>query len=141
LKGNPNLFLMLCGHVSPPEGQRQDTFNGRTVYSLLSDYQTRVNGGNGWLRIMEFSPANNVIRVKTYSPWLNQFETDADSQFNLNYDMQGITQIGTNTNVPSGTNTTVTWSNLTPGTQYEWYVTVSDGHVTTTSPKWQFTTP
>jgi hypothetical protein len=141
LKGNPNLFLMLCGHVSPPEGQRQDTFNGRTVYSLLSDYQSRVNGGNGWLRIMEFSPANNVIRVKTYSPWLNQFETDADSQFNLSYDMQGFTQIGTNTNVPSGTSSTITWSNLAPGGQYEWYVTVNDGDVTTTSPKWQFTTP
>jgi hypothetical protein len=132
---------MLSGHVTPGEGQRQDIFNSRTVYSLLSDYQSRTNGGNGWLRIMEFSPANNQIRVKTYSPWLNQFETDADSQFTLSYDMQGFVQIGRNTNVSSGTSSTITWSNLSPGTQYEWYVTVNDGENTTTSPKWQFTTP
>ena len=87
LKNNPNLFLMLSGHVSPPEGQRTDTFNGHTVWSVLSDYQSRAGGGNGWLRLYEFSPSNNVIHVKTYSPWLNQFETDADSQFDIPYTM------------------------------------------------------
>jgi len=86
LKGNPNLFLMLSGHVSG-EGQRQDTFNGRTVTTIEADYQGRTNGGNGWLRIMEFSPANNQIRVFTYSPYLNQFETDSNSQFTISYFM------------------------------------------------------
>jgi uncharacterized repeat protein (TIGR02543 family) len=143
LRGNPNLFLMLSGHVSPPEGQRQDVFNGNTVNSLLSDYQGRTNGGNGWLRIMEFSPANNEIRVKTYSPTLDQFETDADSQFTLSYNMQGgsgFVPIATNNNVTSGTNTTTTWANLNGGTEYEWFVTVSDGISTTTGPTWRFTT-
>ena len=87
LKGNPNLFLMLCGH-NHTEGKRQDTYNGNTVNTLLADYQDRTNGGNGWLRIMEFSPDNNEIYVKTYSPWLDQWETDADSQFTLSYEMQ-----------------------------------------------------
>ena len=86
LKGNGNLFLMLAGHRHG-EGRRTDIFNGNTVHTLLSDYQERANGGDGWLRIMEFSPANNQIRVRTYSPWLNQFETDADSEFTLSYDM------------------------------------------------------
>ncbi|MBK7950889.1 MAG: hypothetical protein IPK00_19555 [Deltaproteobacteria bacterium] len=49
LKGNPNLFMMLSGHVCS-EGRRQDTFDGRTVYSMLSDYQCDPAGGNGWLR-------------------------------------------------------------------------------------------
>ena len=82
---------MLCGHVTPPEGRRSDTFNGRTVHTVLSDYQGRTNGGNGWLRLCEFSPANNVIRVRRTRPWLNQFEADADSssQFTLPYDMSG----------------------------------------------------
>src|SRR6266536_2853210 len=144
LKGNSNLFLMLSGHVSPPEGQRQDTFNGHTITSLMSDYQGRAHGGDGWLRIMEFSPANNQIWVKTYSPTLNQFETDADSQFTLNYDMQGNTTpfavIGTNVNVPSGSSTSTTWSGLSANTEYEWYVTVSDGQTTTTGSTWTFTT-
>lgn len=86
LKGNANLFLMLAGH-RPEEGRRTDIFNGNTVHTLMSDYQGRANGGDGWLRIMEFSPANNQIRVRTYSPTLNQFETDANSQFTLSYDM------------------------------------------------------
>ena len=77
---------MLAGHRHG-EGRRTDIFNGNTVHTLLSDYQGRANGGDGWLRILEFSPANNQIRVRTYSPSLNQFETDADSEFTLSYDM------------------------------------------------------
>jgi hypothetical protein len=144
LKGNPNLFLMLSGHVTPPEGQRKDVFNGNIVYTLLSDYQSRTNGGNGWLRLMEFSPANNQIRVKTYSPWLNQFETDSSSQFTLSYNMQqgpnNFTLIGSSSNIPSGSGTAATWANLSPNARYDWYVTVSDGTNTTTGPVWRFTT-
>ena len=88
LKGNANLFLLLGGHVSG-EGIRQDTYLGHTVWSLLSDYQSRTHGGDGWLRIMEFSPANNLARVYTYSPTLARFETDTDSQFSFSYDMGG----------------------------------------------------
>jgi hypothetical protein len=86
LRGNANLFLMLSGHRHG-EGRRTDTLNGNAVHTLISDFQERANGGDGWLRILEFSPANNQIRVRTYSPTLNRFETDADSQFTLAYDM------------------------------------------------------
>ena len=41
LKDNPNLFLMLGGHVAG-EGRRSDTFQGRTVYTALQDYQAPV---------------------------------------------------------------------------------------------------
>ena len=145
LKSHANLFLMLGGHV-PGEGRRQDTFSGHTVYTLLSDYQGRTNGGNGWLRIMQFSPANNVIRVRTYSPWLSQYEADADSssQFTLFYDMSGAAGyqlIGTVTDVPSGSHATLSWPGLAAGTQYEWYATVSDGTATTPEgTTWKFTT-
>lgn len=142
LKNRPNFFLLLGGHIHG-EGRRQDIFQGRTVWSILADYQSRPNGGNGLLRIMTFSPANNTISVKTYSPTLGQFETDYDSQFTISYDMSGsqpFQLIGTNTNVPSGTNTSVNWPGLTTGTEYEWYATVSDGNITTTGPVWSFTT-
>jgi len=142
LKDRPNLFMLLGGHVHT-EGRRRDTFEGRTVHSILSDYQSRPNGGNGLLRIMTFSPANNTISVKTYSPSLAQFETDFDSQFTLSYDMSGAPPfqlIGTNTNVPSGTNTSINWPGLITGTEYEWYATVSDGNITTTGAVSSFTT-
>jgi hypothetical protein len=144
LKAHSNLFLMLCGHV-PGEGRRQDSFNGRTIYSVLSDYQSRANGGTGWLRLMQFSPANNVIRVRTYSPWLDQFEADADSssQFTLPYDMSGAGSsfqlVGT-VKVPAGATASVAWPGLSGLTAYEWYATSNDGLVTTSGPSWSFTT-
>ena len=87
LKRNANLFLMLTGHVPCQEGIRQDTFQGNTITTLLSNYQERANGGNGWLRIYQFSPSNNEIRARTYSPWLQAYESDADSEFAINYNM------------------------------------------------------
>jgi len=143
LKTNANLFLMLCGHVLG-EGRRQDTFNGRTVHTLLSDYQNYAHGGDGWLRIMEFSPSNNVIRVRTYSPTLNQWQTDADSQFDLPYlmteGMTGFAALATNRDVASGTLTSVVWSNLAGEAWYEWYVTADDGLGVTASVHHRFRT-
>jgi hypothetical protein len=142
LRDRPNLFLMMAGHV-PGEGRRQDTFAGNVVTTLMSDYQGRTNGGNGWIRIMTFSPANNTISVQTYSPWLDQFETDGDSQFTVSYDMTDtpvFQLIGSNTGVPSGTTSQLSWNGLLENTTYEWYATVSDGSVTTAGPVWSFTT-
>src|SRR6185436_19683418 len=54
LKVNPNLFLMLTAHVSG-EASRSDLFTGRRTYTWLANYQSRSNGGSGWMRIMRFS--------------------------------------------------------------------------------------
>ena len=141
LKDNSNLFFMLCGHRSE-EGRRSDVFNGNTIYTLLSDYQGYPNGGNGFLRIMEFRPSENKIYVSTYSPSLNQFEIDGNSQFVLDYDMGSETsqEIANVNNVMSGSNVSFTWSSLSLETEYEWYVEVFDGNNTITSPTWSFIT-
>lgn len=89
LKDNPNLFLMLCGH-NHGEYNRAETNGAHVVHIALSDYQAYPNGGNGFLRLYQFSPLQNVIRVKTYSPSLDQYETDANSQFEIPYRMSGI---------------------------------------------------
>jgi 3',5'-cyclic AMP phosphodiesterase CpdA len=86
LRGCTNLFLMLSGH-NHGEARRADAFAGHTIQTCLSDYQSLTNGGNGFLRLYQFSPAHNVIRVKTYSPWINQYQTNAASQFEIPYDM------------------------------------------------------
>jgi hypothetical protein len=141
LKDNPNLFMMLCGH-NHGEVRREDTFDGNKIQTVLADYQTLVNGGNGWLRIMEFDPASNVIHASTYSPTLNQFNNGIDSRFDIPYDMLGnsFQLIGSNSEINSGTNTSINWTGLAPLTEYEWYVAVSDGVTTTTSAAWSFTT-
>jgi hypothetical protein len=76
------VFLVLCGHIHG-EANRTDVVNGHQVHQLLSDYQDSENGGNGWLRILTFYPQEEEIRVKTFSPYLNSYETDANSQFTL----------------------------------------------------------
>ena len=140
LKDNPNLFLLLCGHA-PGEGRSVSVFNGNIVHTLLADYQNRPNGGDGWLRILEFVPADNVINVSTYSPTLDQFETDADSQFTIACEMSGtsFTEIGTVTDVASGAEVSVVWPDLERGRAYEWQAGVGDGKSITTGPVWSFT--
>ncbi len=141
LKENPNLFLMHGGHVIG-EGRREDTFNGNKIYSLLADYQGRPNGGDGWLRIYEFRPADNLIRVQTYSPTLDRFEVDANSQFSLDYDMSGTNfeLLGTVENATSGATATFAWEGLEDGFSYEWFARVNDGGSDTQSTTWTFTT-
>lgn len=134
LKDNPNLFLMLCGHVHG-EGQRADVFEGRTVYTVLQDYQGRsgapggLGGGDGWLRYFTFSPANNAIYAKTYRTTADTFETDADSQFTLPYNMgDGVASwVPLGTVSASGGTAALDWTGLAGSTEYEWYAAVSDG--------------
>ena len=76
------IFLVLSGHYEN-EVRITSSVDGNFVHQLLSDYQDRPNGGNGWLRIIEFSPKIEEISIKTYSPYLNKYETDSNSQFIL----------------------------------------------------------
>jgi hypothetical protein len=137
---NPNLHFMLCGHVHT-EQRRTDIANGHPVYQMLSDYQDRASGGEGWLRILRFVPAENKVYVQTYSPWLGRFETDADSEFTLDFPMGGtFSTIGSAT-VSSGTTASYAWSGLTAATQYEWRVEVTNSSgKSRLGPTWSFTT-
>jgi hypothetical protein len=89
---------------------------------------------------LEFSPIDDEISVKTYSPWLDSYETDADSQFVLAYDMEDYINLGTVNDVSSGNNASLPWSGLAAETTYEWYVEVTDGSETIASSIWSFTT-
>jgi hypothetical protein len=144
---NCNVFMVLNGHYHG-EGRRTDLNScGEPVFQLNSDYQDDPNGGNGWLRYYTFRPSEDRIDAFTYSPTLNngngQFQTDANSQFTLDWEMAGDTgfvEIGTIADVPSGTEAVLPWNDLEAGDEYEWYVTVSDGAETTTGPIWSFAT-
>ena len=139
LKTNPNFFLMLGGHVfngtGDGEGHRTNTLSGNKVFTLISNYQGRFNGGNGLMRLMYFSPSNNTVSIKTYSPYTGTYETDANSQFTLPYDMQPngagspgtpYVALGSKSNVPPGSVSTFAWSGLQANKNYEWYAQVTD---------------
>lgn len=139
------VFLVLCGHTVA-EALRTDIVGGHTVYQILANYQDRPNGGNGWLRTMEFRPTEDKIYAKTYSPYLNSYETDSNSQFTLDYNMTHYTYspptfIGEDKNVPSGGIASVAWSGLNTSTTYQWYAVAADMHgATSQSDTWNFTT-
>lgn len=137
---NPNLHFMLAGHVHG-ESRRTDTANGHPVFQMMADYQDRPSGGQGWLRILRFVPAENKVYVQTYSPWLNQYESDADSEFTLEFPMGGaFTTLGTTT-VQSGASVSIPTSGLEPNTQFEWNVTVTNAAgKSRTGPVWRFAT-
>ncbi|MGL4422201.1 MAG: DNRLRE domain-containing protein, partial [Gemmataceae bacterium] len=85
---NDQVFMVLNGHFHGEYTQTSTNFNGRPVFEMVADYQSRVNGGDGWMRLLTFDPDNNRIQVRTYSPTLNQWETDADSQFQFNVNLR-----------------------------------------------------
>jgi hypothetical protein len=57
------------------------------VVEMLTDYQGLPNGGNGWLRSLQFVPNENKIHIRTYSPLLNKHNNDAKESFSLDYKM------------------------------------------------------
>lgn len=85
VRRNPQVFMVINGHVPGEANQTSTDDAGLPVFEMLSDYQARTNGGDGWMRLLEFHPEANRVDVKTWSPTLGRFETDANSQFSLSF--------------------------------------------------------
>ncbi|TEB16969.1 Kappa-carrageenase precursor [Pelotomaculum sp. FP] len=83
VKKHSNVVAVLCGHVGGQYHGTDTGEGGNTVYNLLTDYTDLPNGGNGWLRLYQFYPVQNKIQAVTYSPYLDQYDTGADGQFEL----------------------------------------------------------
>lgn len=75
-----NIEFVVCGHVASPDdfekhtGFRTDKNKaGKNVHQMLFNAQAlgggwHGNGGDGWLRILEFLPDGKTVKVKTFSP-------------------------------------------------------------------------
>lgn len=139
LKANPNLFLMLGGHLDYSK-QRKDG----NVYSLRADFQTYLDQQSGYLREMRFSPIDDKIYITTTSPLSGVPDlVESTDQFSLDYPMDGFafTQIGTDQIVLHGNGTaSVSWTGLAANKDYEWYAVVTDDVVNSTLPTRSFTT-
>jgi len=81
IKTSDNIKLVLCGHTADGNGQFKDNVSyvvdtndfGNPVHQMMFNVQTlgggwEGNGGDGWLRILEFLPNGKTIKVRTYSP-------------------------------------------------------------------------
>lgn len=80
VKVTPNIRCVICGHSAAPDSfegsvsYREDKNDaGITVPQMMFNVQAlgggwEGNGGDGWLRILEFKPDGRTVSVKTYSP-------------------------------------------------------------------------
>lgn len=69
---NNEIFMVICGHNFAQYNIAPINQAGNVVHEIMVDYQTLPNGGNGFLRIMEFKPAEGKIVSSTYSPYLGR---------------------------------------------------------------------
>jgi hypothetical protein len=87
VRKQPNVFLVVCGHVLGVHHQISTNDTGKPVIELLCDYQGEANGGDGWLQTMRFVPVENKIHVKAYSPTLDAHREEAPHSYSLDYAM------------------------------------------------------
>lgn len=87
VKKHGNIFLVLSGHILNSGLGRLTSVGdkGNSIHQVLANYQMKPHGGDGWLRIMNFLPAEKKIVVTTYSPVLKRYAEDADNNFELEY--------------------------------------------------------
>lgn len=76
---NPNIQLVFCGdnyNSVRRVDKMDDDGDGvadRTVFQMMANYQDLTNGGNGYMRFLEFDTQAGTIAARTYSPYLQDF--------------------------------------------------------------------
>jgi len=83
IRRNDQIIMVLNGHFHSVGGTNDGEYHqvssndfGKDVVEVLQDYQDYPNGGDGWLRIITFDIRDDEIRFETYSPVLDQFQTE-----------------------------------------------------------------
>lgn len=81
IEPSENIEMVFCGHVAgiggftQNVGYRKDVnAGGKEVHQMMFNAQTdgggwHGNGGDGWLRILEFLPDKQTVIIKTFSPF------------------------------------------------------------------------
>jgi hypothetical protein len=152
---NANVIAVGSGHYHDAytrTDEMDDDGDGvadRTVYSMLFDYQGLPEGGLGYLRLLHFDNVGGRIVVRTYSPSLDDFDSDDPSlepvhqEFEIPYAAGGVQArvkrlatdeisvdvltaetIASFEDLGSGTPVSATWD-VAPG-EHGWYVRSSD---------------
>ncbi len=80
-----NFILTLNGHVLGDGLGRVTTATpaGRDVPQLLVNFQMKPNGGDGWLRLLEFKPDGTTVQSYDYSPLLKKRNESPQNQFTM----------------------------------------------------------
>jgi len=76
IKPSKNIKLVICGHSGDPDTMAafrdENNAEGKPVHIMMFNPQAisgwNGNGGDGWLRILEFKSDGKTIKARTYSP-------------------------------------------------------------------------
>ena len=63
------------------------TSKGNTCHQMLSNYQFRNLGGEGYMRLAEFLPDGHTVRIYTYSPLYDSFMVEPDQNYSITLDV------------------------------------------------------
>ena len=81
IDSSSNISMVICGHTGKPGSFDESVayrvdknLAGKNVHQMMFNVQIlgggwEGNGGDGWLRILEFMPDGKTIKVRTYSPF------------------------------------------------------------------------
>lgn len=159
VKPNANVIGVLSGHYHDAETKIDaidDDGDGkpdRNVYQMLADYQGGPEGGEGYMRLLEFTASADGKRIeridmKTYSPHKDKYnyydaaQYPGKDEFVVNWDVAPQLKrvetdlfraeiftkhsIQTVENVSSGTTVSAVWKDLDTNANYAWYVVAED---------------
>jgi Calcineurin-like phosphoesterase len=86
VKKHENFKFVFNGHVLSDGAGKRATYgdNGNVVHQILANYQMNAQGGQGDMRLLEFKADGETVVVRTYSPVLDRYNTNADQSFSLN---------------------------------------------------------
>jgi len=89
VRTNPQIILVMNGHFSGEFHQTSLNVLGHPVHEMVADYQSRENGGDGWMRLLRFDTAAGVITARTTNVLTGIDEVDANSAFTFAVDFAG----------------------------------------------------
>lgn len=84
---NHNVRMVLSGHYHQTTSRvdefddNKDGVNDRKVWQILFDYQSLAEGGLGYIRLMHISTESNELIMRTYSPSLDDYDSNGYSSF------------------------------------------------------------
>lgn len=84
-----NVVMILSGHACYTNHRASTAQTGQAVQEMVVDYQRDVNGGNGWLRLLQILPDGKTVRCQDYSPRLDQRCIMPDRTFDFQLAMPG----------------------------------------------------
>lgn len=81
IKKHPNIFLVLSGHILGSTFRISSNDDDRNTNQMAFNSQHEPNGGNGWLRLLEFWSDSTTVEVHTVSPTLMKVRRDSKNYF------------------------------------------------------------